>query len=305
MTVGLGVFGKIETYAEFISAGMSSPTGQSFERWLQMANDQVARAGTELPAGPIGFCFRDEGGASVLVGVLVGSRDKVGRRFPLSVFLEVKPDPATPLAGLVEVVRPLLTQLSMLAATSSQTDPNSLKQSLQGLEAPSATELPGQLRDAFAGLDQIVFRQLLERLYPDGKNAAYGTSVLLRACDRAVHDGVKRPITLDVSVTSDVELSFWLACAETRLAGRLGPVSAFWDVQQQRALVIPGIPDSNTLLFMGSVNAQNSKLWRTTTSSKTAQQTARDQLGTELCGMLDDADACSALSFVRALAGPG
>lgn len=305
MSVGLGVFGKIETYAEFISAGMSSPTGQAFERWLQMANDQVARAGAELPHGPIGFCFRDEGGSSVLVGVMVGSRDKVGRRFPLSAFCEVVPQGSVPLAGLVEVLRPLLTQLSMLAATSSQTDPNSLKQSLQNLEAPGAAELSQQLQDCFNSLDAIEFRQLLSRLYPEGKNAAYGTSVLLRACDRAVHDGVKRPITLDVSVTSDVELSFWLASAEARLAGRLGPVSAFWDVQQQRALIIPGVPDSNTLLFMGSVNSQNSKLWRTTTSSKTAQQTARDQLGADICGKLDDAESCSALSFVRALVGPG
>ncbi len=300
--VRVGVFGKIESYAEYIRAGLSSTTAQFFERWLQMANDQVAAAKAELPSGPVGFCFRDDQGSALLVGVLVGSRDKVGRRFPLALFAELQLTPGLATAGLPDALRPLLTELSELASTASRTDPAGLKKALFEVELPDTSAFTRDASTHIDALEEITLNRLVERLYPDKKNTAYGFNVLLRACDRAIRDGVRRGVTLDVGVTSDVELSLWLACAEIRLAGRVGPVSAFWDVAQQRALIVPGVPDANTLVFLSSQTAQHARLWRASTSSASARDTARAELGPELCSMLDDGSQCSVLHFIRALA---
>ena len=124
MAIGIGVFGKIPSYPEFISIGSRGQTDRSFERWMEMANDQLARSAVELSSAPVGFCYRDDDAASMLIGVMVGSRDKVGRRFPLAVYCEFAVVKSrTRISLLAEAFRPALTQLSMLAMTAIETTP--------------------------------------------------------------------------------------------------------------------------------------------------------------------------------------
>ncbi len=302
--VDIGIFGKIPSYAEFISVGASSATGQSFGRWVQMANDQVARAGCGLPMGPLGFCYRDESATSLLVGVVVGSRDKVGRKFPLAVFCEFDAKPPASAARLVEALRPVLTQLSVLGLTAGEVDPESLKRAAQRITLPPDTELRDALPTSLDGLESVSLQQVLERLYPEGESIAYGINVLTRACEQTLRDGARRPTTLDVTVTSDVELAFWLAGVESRLGPNHGPVSAFWDVPSQRALVIPGVPDSNTLVFLASAATQNAKLWRASTSSETANEAAWGKLEPAVREQLEQPGACTVAKFVRTLGQP-
>lgn len=297
----IGVFGKIPSYPEFISVAARSKTGRSFERWAQMANDQVARVGGDLPMGPIGFVFRDEEAASLLVGVLVRSRDKVGRNFPLSVFCEFGTSDRTSVSHLVESFRPTLTQLSMLALTAVETDRDSLKDAVGRMDRPGASVIKAGIEASEEALRTVRLQQVMERVCSTKNASAYAINVLTRACEQSRRDGAARPTAIDVAVTSDVELAFWLASVESQLPRKHGPLSAFWNVSEQRALVIPGVPDSKVLVSLESRHAQNPRLWRTETSSESSLESAWDKLDDDVRDKLEKPDTCSISEFVAAL----
>lgn len=301
MSIGIGIFGKIPSYPEFISVASRSKTGRSFERWVQMANDQVARVGSELPMGPIGFVFRDEDAASLLIGVLVRSRDKVSRKFPLCVFCEFGTTDRTSVSALVESFRPTLTQFSMLALTAVETTRDSLKEAVNRVERPGATSIKEGLEASAEAQRTVKLEQVVERMCANKNASAYAINVLTRACEQSRRDGPSRPTAIDVTVTSDVELAFWLAGVESQLPVKHGPVSAFWDVAEQRALVIPGMPDSMVLVSLANAHAQNARLWRTDTSSEAAERGAWDKLDDDVREKLENPGSCSIAEFLKVL----
>lgn len=305
MSIGIGVFGKIPSYPEFLSIGSRSTTGRSFERWMQMANDQLARAAVELSSTPIGFCYRDEDAGSLLIGVLVGSRDKVGRKFPLAVFCEFGVSKTTAVSLLAEAFRPALTQLSMLALTAVETTRDSLKSAVSRVQRPGATAIREGLEASEEALRTVTIEQVLTRVFLQDNERAYGFSVLQKACAQSRRDGASRPTALDVTVTSDVELSFWLAAVESQLPKTQGPVAAFWDVPNQRALLVPGTPDSMVLVSLASPHAQNPKLWRTETSSESSRASAWDKLDEPVRDMLKEPGEASIADFLALLGASG
>lgn len=94
-----GAFGKLPSHADFVSVPQG-PTASYFERWLCDAfgergtlGDSAQAIGVQSGARPIRFLYAapgDEGGAGdVLVGSLVESQDRVGRRFPFALYRSV------------------------------------------------------------------------------------------------------------------------------------------------------------------------------------------------------------------------
>jgi type VI secretion system protein ImpM len=313
--IGVGLFGKIPANGDFVSMGMGSTTGRSFDRWSQMANDMVAQEGRELPRGPIGFCFRDETGSSLLIGVMIASRDKVGRKFPLSLFCEVgelgrelrsgasgRTDGQLPVAGFPGVFAPAIARMCELAISAESMSFADLRAGIAQLPVPEPASLAAQLRAEVGRLAEAPLHRVLRRIYGKDGCRAHGTEILIRACEQAVREGPRRPITIDVKATSDVELLFWIACVESRLQGALGPLSAFWDVPAQRALLAPGIPDSNTLNFLCSRTVHSARLWGTVTATEDAELRARDRLDPELVELLLGPETVTASELVSALA---
>ncbi len=299
MTIGIGVFGKIPSYPEFIRIGSSGPTDRSFERWLQMANDQLARAAVKLSSTPLGFCYRDEDANSLLIGVITGSRDKVGRNFPLAVYCEYGVVETTAVSLLAEAFRPALTQLSMLAMTALETTRESLKSAVSRVQKPGGTTIKEGREASANALRTVQVEQVLARIFVDPAERAYGLNVLQRACEQSRRDGPARPTTVDATVTSDVELSFWLAAAESRLPKSQGPLSAFWDVASQRVLVIPGVPESKILVAMAAPHSQNPKIWRTETSSESSRKAAWEKLAEPVREKLREPGEASIADFLE------
>ncbi|MGH1346941.1 MAG: type VI secretion system-associated protein TagF [Nannocystales bacterium] len=301
MTIGIGVFGKIPSYPEFIRIGSSGATDRSFERWLQMANDQLARAAVKLSSTPLGFCYRDEDAHSLLIGVIVGSRDKVGRNFPLAVYCEYGVVETTAVSLLAEAFRPALTQLSMLAMTALETSRDSLKSAVARVQKPGGSTIKEGRATSAEALRTVGVEQVLSRIFVDPAERAYGINVLQRACEQSRRDGPGRPTAIDATVTSDVELSFWTAAVEARLPKSQGPVSAFWDVASQRVLVIPGAPDSKLLVSMAAPHSQNQKIWRTETSSESSRKSAWEKLDEPVRNALREPGEMSIAEFLEVL----
>lgn len=287
MSIGIGVFGKIPSYPEFVRIGSVGPTDKALERWLQMANDQLARADVKLSSTPIGFAFRDENADSLLIGVIVGSHDKVGRNFPLAVYCEYGVVRSTVVSLLAEAFRPALTQLSMLAMTALETDREALTSASKRVEVPRGTMIKEGREATAEALRTIPVEQVLARMFVDKNDRAYGINVFQRACAQSVRDGPTRPTCIDATVTSDVELCFAFAAAESQLPESTGPISAFWDVSSQRVVVVPGTPDSKLLVAMAAPHSQNQKIWRTETSSERSRKAAWDKLAEPVKALLE------------------
>lgn len=288
--VRFGAFGKVETFGDYVSVGTSSTTGRSFEKWCQMANDQVASAKRGLPEGPFGFYYRNADAESLLVGVMVGSRDKVGRPSPLSVFFETKVDDANGCAGLAGAYRGLMTELSALAVRASTMAPEELRAAIGAIEKPDHGAICAALSVEIARLGTIPLGRMLDRIFGPAPGPAHALEILARACDKARSMGPNRPTTVDVRASSDAELLFWLRCLERRLGGSVGLPSTFWDVNSERILLIPGVPDANTLCFLCPTQAEHSRLWRTKASEE-AEQAARERLNPEIAKVLADPTA--------------
>ena len=123
-------------------------------------------------------------------------------------------------------------------------------------------------------------------------------SVLQKACEQTRREGPSRPTVVDVTVTSDVELSFWLAAVESQLPHSHGPVSTFWEVASQRALLIPGVPDSKILVALAYPHSQNPKIWRTETSSEGSRKAAWEKLEQPVRKMLAEPGEASIQDFL-------
>lgn len=93
----VGCFGKIPTQGDFVRHHAEPFVYAGLDRWLQEGIATLTRTGVEL--SPSRFLFL--AGDAMLGGVLVPSRDRVGRRFPLAVFVVVAnagdPAPLSPL----------------------------------------------------------------------------------------------------------------------------------------------------------------------------------------------------------------
>jgi type VI secretion system protein ImpM len=95
--LGSGVFGKVASTGDFISAGDYSPAAANLSRWLEQG---VGWAATQAKAewesldftAPRAFLFRSEKSEStdrIIFGLLQPSRDSVGRHFPLAIYSEL------------------------------------------------------------------------------------------------------------------------------------------------------------------------------------------------------------------------
>ncbi len=100
----IGVFGKHPAFGDFISDGLSKPVQIALEEWLSAVLPRVREATGETWSGlydvalPLRFWIGEEmirNSDNAVAGVMVFSRDQVGRRFPLVALTEHVPAPPT------------------------------------------------------------------------------------------------------------------------------------------------------------------------------------------------------------------
>ena len=296
----VGLFGKVPTHGDFVARGTASRTGRSFERWAQMANDRIAEAGKPLPRGPIGFVYRDDVNESLLVGTLIGSRDSVGRSFPLATFCELDTRASgIAFAALPGAMAPVVEQLGELCRTAHRCTPAELTTMLDAIAPPDAEALATAMRTQLRRLADVPLAAVLDRIHGSGDGRYYGTEVLLRACESTRRYGtIKNPLILDAHVTSDIELLFWLACIDAGLAGSIGSPATFWDVSARRLLVVMGAPESNTLHYLSGRGVQSQRLWPTATDNADSSRSARARLDDACAAMLAVPGTATAEQFV-------
>jgi type VI secretion system ImpM family protein len=298
MTV-VGMFGKLPSFGDFVSMGSGSPLHRGFERWLEDSNDVLATRRQELSKNPLGLMIRSEDSADLLVGILVGSCDSVGRSFPLGLFHEVQAGKAS-LAGLPLAMAPDLGRLAGVARKARARGRQEIEALLRDMQRPTDDELAIRSHAELHRLRIVKAAQLLERVFGQGEGAHYGTDTIERACTLAEERRGKLPLVLKGRANTDIELMFALAAVDAMTDGRQ-PAAVLWDVSSHRVLFVLGQPDQGLLTLMVE-GTDSDRVWPMTTDRPELARKAAETLEPRLRALLDDASTCSAKDFLAAVA---
>lgn len=297
--VAVGMFGKMPSFGDFVSVGTGTPGYQTFVRWLEDSNDVMVERGQGLGKDPLGFMIRHRDTDSLLVGILVGSVDSVGRTFPLGLFYEV-PHEKVCLAGLPQSMALCLGRLASVARKARVRAHEEVKTLLRALDLPTDKDVDIRSHAELHRLRIVKARVMLERVYGPGHAPHYGVSVILQGCGLAPERKASAPLVLEGRVRTDIELMFQLASVDG-ISGGIQPGAALWDVRSHRALFVLGQPDERLLALMAS-NSEADRLWPVWTDRKDVARKSRDGLAAECRELLDEPGVMSAKDFLDAMA---
>lgn len=287
MNATIGTFGKLPAAGDFVSYNAGSGVARHYQDWVQVEVDHLAQVGKVLGDDPIRFVFRDPGATGACVGTLRASRDRVGRKFPLTIFTEVDlvtaaqsyaSIPAGYAQFLDESARILEEQLEHL-------DAQSLAASVDRLPLPSYESLTESHRWTHEALQATTGQTILEALFgPLEQGVQYhGLNMFVTACQQArAPEPSTASIILECPASDDVQLAFWLRLAEGLLQWRQAPPAFFWtDVRSpdSRLLLCLGAPATGVLQYLADPDAVADRLWPMRTTSQSAVDAGRAALG--------------------------
>lgn len=138
----VGAFGKLPCTGDFLRVRSGVEPAQAFQQWLGKAIDWAAPRGLpgwpdRLDDAPLAFVF--SGGTGVLVGVLRGSRDSAGRRFPMAVFGSLDPRDVDGHAAVIPLAMASFFDAARGVLDAHVDSPATLERLVDALPAPRMT----------------------------------------------------------------------------------------------------------------------------------------------------------------------
>ncbi len=270
------LLGKAPCQADFIRVHAQAPSFQAFHRWLEEAVETLRASQSPLPGSPIHFVYVAPDGSGALAGVMVPSRDQVGREFPLAVLLPL--DPAVLVQRFSSVPLTLgsfFRRAAELLAESSSLDAATL--------AARVAELPVPGADAFSRSAEAIAASLrsatsghLQDLFENGSHW-YALHTFLLACDaeRKGQPAKGGAVTLECPLSPEIGPALWLELAARRARWR-SPPSFIWS--DSKLLLTLGAATASTLVWFCKPSPNAVKLWPLRTTSAEAVASARSAL---------------------------
>ncbi|EDM78071.1 hypothetical protein PPSIR1_23679 [Plesiocystis pacifica SIR-1] len=268
----VGLFGKTPSQRDFVRVNIGSQVVRALDEWLRESVMSLPALRAHLPPEPVPFVFRGPNNVGVLVGVMVGSQDGVGREFPLAVFHHIDGAAhARNFAGIPRAYGGFIQAASDLLTRVDTADPSHLPWMLEQLPQPTPAQVSAALEQGWQQLLAISADELLDRLFcrptgnPEGDrwtdDHIYGLGMVLTACYRVAGQAPRSVgVTLDCPVTADSELVFWLDLCR-RVLGWTAPPSFMWSQRQYRMLLTLGSPGSKLLGVLGTPGTFDQSIW--------------------------------------------
>jgi type VI secretion system protein ImpM len=291
-----GYFGKIPAQADFARLRAAGGPAHGLVLWLEQASEAAGRQALPGAAEPVRFSFRPPAEARALVGALADSTDKVGRRFPLTIFAP-GPGDAGQFPGQPGAARPFFEGAEALLGEAAGLAADALSARVSQLPCPSEAALAESrvLRDQAAAERG---EEMLAALFgdPAAGQRFYAAHCLRSACA----SGEGRPVIVDCPVRGGLDVWAWLE-AVRRLRRSAAP-TFFWKLgPAPRLLVTLGPPPPTLLALLWDPARRDAKLWPLTTAQPAAIETARRALGPAAASALER--PASVLDVVSAIAG--
>ncbi len=268
-------FGKTPLEADFVRHDLSSPLAMQFFRWLADAVAQTPAATKHIAHGGVRFVWtHDVAPHSALVGVLVPSRDRVGREFPFVAMTELRRSdlspffPALPLAWAetLATARSLALRAHVEPLASIATDAASLAMPLDLATAHARTT---------RALARASMSEVHERLFPGLEADACYAYLTVRTAAGLAGRADAPALVCPTTLASDA--AAWLELVR-RLAPARAPLPTFlWTTGTGAHLVISmgGALPHAALAAVSGATPDASRVWPLATPSEAARSRAR------------------------------
>lgn len=266
---GAGAFGKAPVRADFVRVNAGGFSAAGFERWMEDGIEALHVAGVPVPDEPIDFFLVGPGGAPACLGVFAGSRDKVGRTFPLALFTYVDASLAEERSYLAECDASFLQAVrAALASLSSDESPADPAASVEALARLDPALVRAGAAAAAKELGEGSCHARLEAMFPPFEQPttpgglAGALATVLTACD-SVRDRMpdRAALTLELPAFDARGVSFWLELLRVALRWPAGAPSWLWSRANARLLVALGPPTKDLLIELGRPDKPGARHW--------------------------------------------
>lgn len=261
---GVGLYGKLPVQADFVRLNAGGFASAGFDQWLEDGVGALAGARATPSESLVAFFAYSPGFPNACLGMLGPSRDKVGRQFPVALFVYL--DPAmTALAPFVGSA--LGGFLFQAQATVSGLPASESSVTAEALAALAPPDLPSQLAAAEEAGRQLTQTRLDETLDVVFGNAdpparEHALATCLAACATARgRFPEKAAITLELPAADDRARDFWLAFIAAALSWNSGAPSWLWDDRADRLLLALGPPHPNLFLALAVPDWAGARHW--------------------------------------------
>ncbi|HEX5658447.1 MAG TPA: TagF domain-containing protein, partial [Polyangiales bacterium] len=220
----------------------------AFDEWLQAASQQLAQRNAAWPGLETSFVFVAP--TAALVGLLMPSRDRARRAFPIAVYCHAPreaPAAALALAGLR-----FRDDARLLVASLHDGDATARGDALASLTPCSSAEI------ASAELELELALELPASSLGRGEQQGPTCAALLRSLD-AVRAG-PRQSALNCTVSTVEQVAAWSAVVQRVLSPLEQPGSAFWSLGASRLLIAPAAPPAAIPLWLADTTLRASAL---------------------------------------------
>ncbi len=307
MHPAIGVFGKLPAQGDFVAHRTVEPVVRGFEAWLQTEVDQCAAKNVGQPSTTTRFFYRDPEGSGALIGAMAPSRDAVGRRFPIAVFVSVPGAAAAESFPWLPAAYAQFLEAAVALLQSTGSMPAAeLVTAAQELPRPDDVALEQARTWTLEALEATSGQAILEALFgPAVEGVRYhGINMFSAACRRVRgHERGFASIILECPASDDVQLAFWLRYAHDQLQWHKAPPSSFWsgmESSDNRLLVALGAP-AGVFPFLADMGARAERLWPIRTTNQASISAGRGALPPHHLQALD-LPAPTAAALLQALA---
>ena len=315
----IGYFGKLPAFPDFVRQNAGGPLARALDTWIHEGVAHMNVQGGETwksrfdAAAPKNFLFHVDDPSKFLVGILVPSRDKSGRRYPFSVFANVTPGKNGQQVHLMAEAHAVFLK----AARRVFGDVNSAAEELRsGKVSALATALPQNLFECDRQYARFLELKKMSEFWAEtlGDHAGQTRYLVMRNLLSALvplrdKDLRKFELCLTVPIaphasTQGFHIAVWLVLVRQFLQHPPGSIVAFWDAErsglQARLYLFFRPPGPRYLACLLDHDAAGSQIWDMATLKADQLDQAKGQLPSGLATLLDD-PALSVGAFINAL----
>jgi type VI secretion system ImpM family protein len=283
--VVVGVYGKIESQADFFRTNSGEFSQAGLDRWFEEALETMRSEGGHLPEGPTGFVLAPPGAEHVFIGTFSPSNDAVGRSFPLIVFAALRASALLEsLPAVWHSYGAFFQGAAALAAGGRQRPGAELVAEAEALArngVPATASL-----NAAAVLAREPAQDVVGALGGVPRALGYALRTLSLACDQASKTGPEARtgvITVDAPVPTPAVFQLWLEVAQRRLRWRDGVPSLLWldGDPYARLLLTLGAPSQFAFAYLANPGHRSPRLWPLRTQVGSAMEQALQALTPE------------------------
>ncbi len=254
-STGVGLYGKHPGAGDFIRVNASGPEVALLDEWLSAGLDRARRVlpdfddayGSLFSASfLLGFPGEARAG-STLLGVMVPSRDEIGRQFPLIIFAHIDPVLATDNFDSIPH-EPFIGHATRLLQRRNTMSRDELLSAIKGLKPPDAASLGQAKTEQQSYLEQTPWLAAFNTMLGLSAMMQTGKAVgLIHQVTRSMKGGKPVPrygLRCPLGQQAPGNAGFWLALLRGGLDRSLLP-SLVWS--PSHLLLFPGVCSSKAL----------------------------------------------------------